>query len=106
MKRRLLASDDQQLCIIPGSSLVHVNPQPIKVARHFELGFTAGETHYLMSDGPYVPNTPQQPMEPKVEDDLEARRVLDVCSRDLDNLYHEIEELEMELDLQPHQPND
>ena len=92
----MIYSDNHQLCVIEGSSVISVNLQPMKVARQFELGFSAGETHYLSQD--YAETTiPKEKNEPpKVEDDPEARRELDECSRSLDELCSEIEELERE----------
>lgn len=97
MKRRLLHSDDQQLSAIPGSDVIYINPQPRKVARVFDLGFSARDTHFLMQDSELpLPNN-QTPIQPKVEDDKEAQRILDECAQDLDALYHEIEKLEENL---------
>ena len=96
MKRRLVFSDDHQLSMIPGSSVISVNTQPLKVARQFELAFSAGETHYLTSDCPpscIIPAVEH----PKVESDPEAMRELDKCVEDLEQVCRDIELLEQEL---------
>ena len=88
-------SDDHHLFVIPGSNLASVSSQPRKVARQFELHFSAVDTHYLTSEGPPRPPSPE---EPQVQDDPEARKALDECSQDLEALVKELEEFEQTMD--------
>ena len=97
-KRRLFQSDDQQLSIIPGSNVVFFSPQPRKVARQFELHFSAADTHFLTRYGPTAPPTPPVPDQPQVQDDEEAKKVLDECTQTMEELARELEEFEHAMD--------